>query len=83
MNAEPALWVQFETFVLMARFRSGVRCIVLVCSDIFKHLRGLGRVDKIRKYRRDSPSGVFTDLGHRSVKTPSENPRGIPYYITP
>ena len=58
------------------------------CFDIFKHLRGSGTVDKIKKYRRDSPLGVFTDLGRRdspkpqSVKTPSEIPLGIPYYNT-
>ena len=60
--------------------------MVLKCFDIFKHLRGSGTVDKIKKYRRDSPLGVFTDLRlrriptPRSVKTPSEIPLGIPYY---
>ena len=37
--------------------------IVLKCFDIFKHHRRPGTVDKIKKYCRDSPSGVFTDLG--------------------
>ena len=31
--------------------------------DIFKHHKGLGTVDKIKKYRRDSPSVMFTHLG--------------------
>ena len=35
-------------------------------------------VDKIKKYRRDSPSGVFTDLGRRDSSQPSAsaNPDG-------
>ena len=54
------------------------RLIVLKCFDIFLHLRGSGMVDKIKKYRRDSPSGVFTDLGHWDLPQPtaSVNPNG-------
>ena len=48
-----------------------VRSVVLKCFDIFLHLRGSGIVDKIKKYRRDSPSGVLN---------PSKIPLGIPYY---
>ena len=35
-------------------------------------------VDKIKKYRRDCPSGVFTDLGRRDSPQPSAsaNPDG-------
>ena len=29
--------------------------IFLKCFDIFKHLRASGKVDKIKKYRRDIP----------------------------
>ena len=58
------------------------RSFVFKLFDIFQHLRGSGTVDKIKKYRRDIPSGVFTDLRRpRSVKTSSEIPPGIPYYI--
>ena len=55
-----------------------VRRIVLKCSDIFEQLRGSGTVDKIKKYRRDSPSGDFTDLGRRDLPQPpaSVNPDG-------
>ena len=44
-------------------FRMGLRPIVLVCFDIFKHHKGSGTVDKIKKYRRDGPSGIFIQLG--------------------
>ena len=70
------------------------RSFVFKLFDIFKHLRGSGRVDKIKKYRRDflgsfyrpRPSGFASAFGFgesrrpRSVKTPSEIPLGIPYY---
>ena len=56
-----------------------MRRVVLVCSDIFEQLRGSGMVDKIKKYRRDSPLGVFTDLGRRDVPQPmaSAHPDGL------
>ena len=46
--------------------------------NIFKHHRGSGTADKIKKYRWDSPSGVFTNLGRRdSAKPKAEaNPDG-------
>ena len=47
-----------------------VRPIVLVCLDIFKHHKGSGTVDKIKKYHQDSPSGDFTDLGHWDLPQP-------------
>ena len=43
-------------------FHGGVRRVVLVCFDIFKHLRGSGTVDKIKKYRRDVPRGLSLTL---------------------
>ena len=35
-------------------------------------------VDKIKKYRRDSPSGDFTDLGRQDLPQPTAlvNPNG-------
>ena len=39
-----------------------VRSVVLTCFDIFKHLRGLKSVDKIKKYRRDIPRGLSLTL---------------------
>ena len=47
------------------------RSFVFKLFDIFKHLRGSGTVDKIKKFRRDSPSGVFTDLGRRYLPQPT------------
>ena len=64
------------------------RPFVFKLFDIFKHLRGSGTVDKIKKFRRDVPREFFSDrdrLDSRrpwSVKTPSEIPLGIPYYST-
>ena len=52
-------------------FAGEVRPIILTFFDIFKHLRGLKSVDKIKKYLRDSPSGVFTDLGRRDSPHPT------------
>ena len=34
------------------------RSFVFKLVDIFKHLRGLKSVDKIKKYRRDIPRGL-------------------------
>ena len=42
--------------------RAGVQRVVLVCSDIFKHLRGSETVDKIKKYHRDVPRGLSLTL---------------------
>ena len=44
-------------------FHRGVQSIVLTFFDIFLHLRGLKLVDKMKKYRRDNPLGIVTDLG--------------------
>ena len=64
-----------------------VRRIVLKCFDIFKHLRlGLKSVDEIKKRCRDIPREILPLIlaigmrRPRSVKTPSANPPGIPYY---
>ena len=35
------------------------RSFVFKLFDIFKHLRGSGRVDKIKKYRRDFPGSFY------------------------
>ena len=50
------------------------KSFVFKLFDIFKHLRGSGTVDKIKK----TPSGVVTDLGHRDSLQPSAsaNPDG-------
>ena len=45
--------------------------IVLKCFDILWYRRGSGTVDKIKKYRRDSPSGVFTHLARRELRRPT------------
>ena len=62
----------------MSAARKQDRSFVFRLFDIFKHLRGSGTVDKIKKYRRDSPSGAFTDLGRRDLPQPpaSVNPDG-------
>ena len=54
------------------------RSFVFKLFDISKHLRGSGTADKIKKFRRDSPSGVFTDLGRWDLRqlTASVNPNG-------
>ena len=54
------------------------RPFVLMFYHAFKHLRRSVSVDKIKKYHRDSPSGVFTDLGLRDSSQPraSANPDG-------
>ena len=55
--------------------------MVLKCFDIFKHLRGLKSVDKIKKYHRDIPRDSFTHLGHRDAPHPTgsghPNGRGV------
>ena len=51
--------------------RSGVQRVVLVCSDIFKHLRGSETVDKIKKYRRDISRDSFTHRGRRDAPHPT------------
>ena len=48
----------------MSEARKQDRPFVFILFDIFKHLRGLYWVDKIKKYRRDNPLGIFTHLGH-------------------
>ena len=65
---------------------SSTLTLQVVCFDafpfvffkIFEHVRGSGTVDKIKKYRRDSTSGAFTDLGRRDLTQPpaSVNPDG-------
>ena len=64
--------------IVEAEVSQGVRRTVLTLFDISKHHRGSGTVDKIKKYRRDSPSGVFTDLGRRDLpqSMASVNPDG-------
>ena len=65
-----------------------VRRIVLKCFDIFKHLRGSGSIDKIKKFHRDVPweflltaaVGICLSLWLRQIPTAAENPLGIPYY---
>ena len=54
-----------------------VRSVVLKCFDIFKHLRGLKSIDKIKKCRRDIPRdclltvavGIDLTLRVRSIPT--------------
>ena len=68
-----------------------VRPIVLKCLDIFKHLRGLKLVDKIKKYRRDFPraialtSAVYSHpslCSHRSQKHEYNDPRkSLPVFL--
>ena len=59
--------------------------VVLVCFDIFKHFRGSGTVDKIKKYRRDIPRDSFTHLGRRDAPHPtgSGHPDGCSVYKIP
>ena len=47
------------------------------CFELFEHIRGPGTVDKIKKYRGDRPSGIFTHQGRRLLMAVvSKNPRG-------
>ena len=58
-----------------------VRPIVLTFLDIFKHLRGSGMVDKIKKCCRGSPRGFLLPLAVGSHLTLpvrcSQSPRGV------
>ena len=55
----------------MHRRRGMLWPIVLTCFDMFKHLRGSGTVDKIKKYLCDVPRAVALTSAVNSHRSPN------------